>query len=150
MNLFTCLSFKIILKKGKKNMKRKAFTLVVALSTMLLFSTVVFAAAASFTATLPAYQGDTEVSKVRRESSTTSVFRITIDSISDGFSSACAWTETVAGANLSSPYNQASKGSSHVYSYSTIPSQGTNVVLNLDNPVSTPVRPIAKGTWNPF
>lgn len=65
-----------------------------------------FAASTSFSATLPAHQGDTEVSTVRKATSTKS-FSITINSIGSGTDKVCAWTEgDSTGTNYSSPYNQ--------------------------------------------
>ena len=63
-----------------------------------------------------------------------------------------AWTENEWGFNFSSPYwqievNEPGQGWDVYYGF--IPSKGTNVVLNLDNPVSTTVTPTVSGMWSP-
>lgn len=107
-----------------------------------------FAASTSFSATLPAHQGDTEVSTVRKATSTKS-FSITINSIGSGTDKVCAWTEgDSTGTNYSSPYNQVGIGTKS-FSYTTQPVVGENVVLNLDNPVDIATSVKVTGSWTP-
>lgn len=109
----------------------------------------VFAASTSFSAKLPANQGDTEVSTVRKESSTTDYFTITVNSIGTGTDKVCAWTEgDSTGFNYSSPYNQVGKETKNI-KYSHIPDKGENVVLNLDNLVSLSYTVSVSGSWDP-
>ena len=108
-----------------------------------------FAVNASFSGSLPAKHGDTEVSTASRASSDVSYFSIAITELGGNGDSARAWTEKTNGVNLSSPYNEATCGVSENISYSSIPGKGTLVVLNLDNPVYTTDTVPVSGSWNP-
>lgn len=138
----------------KMNEKLGAF----ALSAILLMATgtTAFATAAwdSFTATLPAKQGDTEVSTVARDVSDTDYFTIKISSIGGGYTAVRAWCETGLGTNVSSPDYEIGVNTSGYhwdipYYSNSVPSHGTNVTLNLDNPVNTTNTPTVKGSWTP-
>lgn len=107
-----------------------------------------FAVSTNFTANLPAHQGDTEVSTVRKATEEKD-FSITIDSIQDGTNQVCVWTEgDSTGKNYSSPYNQVGKETKSI-PYTTQPSIGENVVLNLDNPVDIETSVKVTGSWTP-
>lgn len=111
-------------------------------------SLTIFAAAADFSGKLPAYQGDVEISTVRKES-TVKHFTIRLLSIGSGTNKVCAWTEKpITGYNYSSPYNQVGLGKTNV-DYSTVPDVGNNVVLNLDNPISLSYEVAVTGRWCP-
>jgi len=130
---------------------KKLKVLVVASAMMMIMATTAYAATATFSGILPAYQGDTEVSTVARAHDSTSYkyFTITITSLGTGYDSVRAWTENTLGGNLSDPFKQVSKNvQTNVY-YTTVPSMGTNVVLNLDNPVYTSESVSVGGTWTP-
>lgn len=107
----------------------------------------VFAATASFSGNLPVKQGDTEVSKVKRATSS-STWMINISKIGTGTSKVCAWTELEDGYNLSSPYKQVGTGEKSM-SYTALPAIGKNVVLNLDNPVYMTSTVSVSGKWSP-
>ncbi|GIO41185.1 hypothetical protein [Paenibacillus apis] len=122
----------------------------------LVFSTVfvssAFAANATFKGSLPAKQGDTEISTVARanDSDVVKYFSIKITDIGAGYSSVRAFTERTNGANLSDPYTEvAADGAWHTVNYTTVPSSGTNVVLNLDNPVYVSTSVPVEGEWSP-
>lgn len=106
-----------------------------------------FAAYTGFSATLPAHQGDTEVSTVRRASNATH-FTITVDSIDNG-TNVCPWTAgDSTDKNYSSPYTQAGVETKDT-SYAKLPNIGENVVLNLDNPVDLPTFVKVSSSWTP-
>ena len=128
---------------------KKIISLILIMSSVAIFSTSVFAATASFSGILPKYQGDTEVSVVRRASDNTGYFTIRVDSIQYGTNSVCAWTEGSWGGNYSNPYNQAGIGDKRNISYSTPPAKGENVILNLDNPVNVDYTVEVSGIWSP-
>jgi hypothetical protein len=103
--------------------------------------------------TIPANQGDTEVSTVKRDNNATTVkhFTISITGLTNGYTAICAWTETPTGSNYSNPGNQISLATNqNVDYYSTnVPGKGDNVVLNFDNPVYTSTAISTSGTWTP-
>ena len=113
----------------------------IALSTVFLMATGItaFAAAAwePFSANLPANRGDKEVSKAARASSNVSHFSIMINLISDGYTAVRVW-------GVTSPYEWAVP-----YYDNSVPAMGTNVTLNLDNPVYTSASPTVSGKWTP-
>ena len=77
-------------------------------------------------------------------------FTITLYSLSEGFTSAHAWTESqTAGVNFSNPYTEVSVGQTKNIYYSRTVDRGANVKLNLDNPVYTAAAPYASGRWTP-
>lgn len=114
-------------------------------------SVTAFAASAwdSFDSKLPENQGDTEVSTVARATSDVDHFSVNITSLSNGYTVLRAWTEGSHGGNYSDPYVQISVGSTQDVKYTKIPNCGTNITLNLDNPVSTTITPSVTGTWTP-
>ena len=93
----------------------------------------------------------TEVSTVARASDSVDHFNIQINSLSNGYTAVRAWAEGSWGGNYSDPYWELGVGSNwNVYYYSNnIPSKGTNITLNLDNPVSTTITPSVSGKWTP-
>lgn len=123
-------------------------TLSIATSVLLLGSTV-YAATANFSGTLPANQGDTEVSTVAKANNTDQFFSIKVNTLGGTGSAVRAWTESSAGSNYSNPYNQANKGVTTWIYYSNIPAKGKNVTLNLDNPVYTSSTVSVTGSWSP-
>lgn len=117
-----------------------------------MFATSAFAATAQFSGNLPADQGDTEISTVARANASNVVqyFSVKITSIGAGYSAVRAWTEKPIGTNLSDPFTEvAADGAWHTPSYTTTPSPGDNVVLNLDNPVYTGDTVPVAGEWSP-
>ena len=129
-------------------MKRKFLSILLSCALVLSLSITAFAASTSFSATIPAHQGDTEVSKVRKETNEGS-FSITVDFLSTGTDKICAWTEgDSTGTNYSSPYNQVGKETKS-FDYTNQPKIGENVVLNLDNPVDSSLAATARGSWTP-
>ena len=133
---------------------KKLGTIVAAIAIVMCTSISVLAASAwdDINDTLPSNQGDTEVSTVGRADPVNDHFNVIIDSITDGYTAVRAWTEKPIGGNYSNPYFQIDVNDPgymwNVY-YSTLPALGANVVLNLDNPVSTTVTPTVKGKWTP-
>lgn len=132
-------------------MKLKVKLLASALTIATLFATSAFAASASFNGTLPANQGDTQISTVSRANNQNVVkyFSITVYGMASGYSAVRAWAESSLGVNSSSPYNQVPLGVSKTVSYDYVPLKGSKVVLNLDNPVSTSSKVEVAGTWSP-
>lgn len=137
-------------------MKKKIKLTIATLAVSMVAATSAFAASAwdSFNATLPAKQGDTEVSTVARANTSDiyGYFTIKITSIDPGYTAVRAWAENTLGANYSDPYNQvAADGTNRAVFYydGKTPSKGTNVVLNLDNPVYTSTTVDVSGTWTP-
>lgn len=129
-------------------MRKKITAIALGCVLTLGLSITAFAASASFSATLPAHQGDTEVSTVRKATDAKN-FSITIDSIGSGTDQVCAWTEgDSTGTNYSSPYNQVGIETSSV-TYTKQPQIGENVVLNLDNPVDLATSVKVSGSWTP-
>lgn len=105
----------------------------------------------SFDAYLPDYRGDIEVSTVAKADSATEKFHIEFSQYTTGLTHVCAWTESPAGTNYSDPANQVSTSTGGSVSYYTSsPSAGDNVVLNLDNPVSESSNPHVVGEWTPY
>lgn len=52
--------------------------------------------------------------------------------------------------NLSDPYNQVRANNNYqTVSYSSTPNTGTNVILNLDNPVQSSSTVSVSGEWTP-
>ncbi|CAM3124152.1 DUF2712 domain-containing protein [Paenibacillus sediminis] len=137
-------------------MKHKGKLAIATLAASVLFAaTSAFAATATFSGSLPANQGDTEISTVARANEDTAVkyFSIKITSLGSG-TYVRAWTEKSGGIganpNLSDPYNQVAFDSAyHTINYSTVPTKGTNVILNLDNPVVTSSTVSVSGAWSP-
>lgn len=129
-------------------MKRKFLSIILSCALVLGLSVTAFAASTKFSATIPAHQGDTEVSTVRKETSKES-FSITVDFLSTGTDKICAWTEgDSTGINYSSPYNQVGIETKS-FNYTRQPDIGENVVLNLDNPVDSSLAATASGSWTP-
>ena len=118
------------------------------------FSAFVYGAVSAwdnFSKVLPGYNGDVETSCITRAntSSTKKYFTVKINSISNGFTAVRVWTENQYGWNFSSPSaNTIGVGTSNL-DYSTTPSRGDFVKLNLDNPVYTNSTPTVKGKWTP-
>lgn len=102
-----------------------------------------------FSATLPANQGDTEVSKVSRGTDS-EYWHIRIDSATQNVKKVHAWTEGGLGDNYSSPSKTVSVGSGYAMKYDrVVPNEGQNVVLNLDNPNSVSYTVDLEGSWDP-
>lgn len=120
-------------------MRKKLSMVVLGVVLVMALSVTAFASSAwdSFSTKLPANQGDTEVSTVARASDSVDHFNIQINSLSNGYTAVRAWAEGSWGGNYSDPYWELGVGSNwNVYYYSNnIPSKGTNITLNLDNPV---------------
>ena len=105
----------------------------------------------SFAVALPAHQGDIEIGPVARANSnnTAGYFTITIRQMQTG-NAVRAWAENSSGGNLSSPYNFAYVGTQDIYYYNgSVPSAGTNVTLNLDNPYYSNSTVSVLGSWTP-
>ena len=134
-------------------MRKKLSMIVLGVVLVMALSVTAFASSAwdSFSTKLPANQGDTEVSTVARASDSVDHFNIQINSLSNGYTAVRAWAEGSWGGNYSDPYWELGVGSNwNVYYYSNnIPSRGTNITLNLDNPVSTTITPSVSGKWTP-
>lgn len=129
-------------------MNRKLMTATLGCALAFGLSITAFAASTNFTANLPAHQGDTEVSTVRKATDTKS-FSVTIDSIGSGTDKVCVWSEgDSTGKNYSSPYNQVGVETKSI-SYTTQSKVGENVVLNLDNPVDMATSVKVTGSWTP-
>lgn len=126
-------------------MKRKLITIALACLLMFSLTLTVFAASSAFTAVLPAHQGDVEVSTIRKEGNA-SYFRISLNSSS--VDAVCAWTEDSMGRNCADPYKQVRFGMTNV-NYTNKPAAGTDVTLNLDNPVYSDSTASAEGSWSP-
>lgn len=131
--------------------KKKKFSISVlaCVALAICMSLSAFAATAPFTGYLPANQGDTEISTVRKETST-NYFSIHIYILGDATNKVCAWTEgDSTGYNYSSPYNQVEVYEPTDIKYTHVPDIGENVVLNLDNPVDISSSVIVAGEWSP-
>lgn len=108
----------------------------------------VFAAnSGPLTAYLPKHQGDVEVSTIARASDY-SFFKVNITFIGPGTDKVRAWAENTIGTNLSSPYTQIGLGDNALF-YTDKPSIGTNVTLNLDNPVYLEYLVHVDFSWTP-
>lgn len=106
----------------------------------------------SFSGSLPANQGDTEISEVARASSDINHFNIYLSSLGSGTTNVRAWGEVGSGTNVSNPYWQIPFDNQtwNVPYYSeSIPALGTNVMLNLDNPVNMTTSVSVSGKWRP-
>lgn len=133
-------------------MKKKIKLAIATLAVSMVTGTSAFAATGTFDATLPAKQGDTEVSTVARANTSDVVeyFSIKISSIDSGYTAVRAWTEASAGSNYSDPYTEVrADGTYHTVDYLTTPNKGNNVTLNLDNPVYTTSSVSVSGEWSP-
>lgn len=132
-------------------MRKHSKLAIVTLAIAVLLGTNVFAATDYFDDTLPAKQGDTEVSTVGRanDRDVYKYFTIKITSLGSGYTSVRAWTEDSWGANLSDPYNEVDLNNSENINYSVIPYKGDNVKLNLDNPVYSTSTVSVSGNWTP-
>ncbi|MDE7390318.1 MAG: hypothetical protein K2M82_05185 [Lachnospiraceae bacterium] len=131
-----------------KKIKKIAITAIISCVLLMTMSLTAFAVSANFAGTTPAHQKDTEVSTVRKDNSSIHYFTINVTLIQLGVSKICAWTENTAGYNFSDPARQVGVGGSTVF-YSSTPSHGTNVVLNLSNPIDMSVGVGAMGIWDP-
>ncbi|MCU6708309.1 hypothetical protein M6D81_06240 [Paenibacillus sp. J5C_2022] len=137
-------------------MKKKGKLMAIAtLAFSVVFATSAFAVTATFTGSLPANQGDTEISTAARANDATAVkyFSIKITKLDSG-TAVRAWTEKEGAwgshPNLSDPYNQVAYDKAyHTISYDTVPAKGTNVILNLDNPIVTSSSVAVEGEWSP-
>lgn len=133
-------------------MNNKSKLAIATLAVSMMFATSAFAATASFSGKLPANQGDTEISTVARANTSSAVkyFSIKVSTLDTGYSSVRAWTEKSGGANLSSPYTEVKKSTTWgTVDYTSVPDKGTNVTLNLDNPVYTSTQVSVGGEWSP-
>lgn len=125
------------------------FLLVVIVIALLSTSALAVYAWGDIDVYLPAHQGDCRTDPVARSGSDSDHYCVGIDSISDGFTSVGAWAENWIGTNYSNPYWILDEQGWDV-PYTTKPSEGTNVYLSLDNPVSTTITPRVTGTWSPY
>lgn len=120
----------------------------------MLLSVSVYAALTAtdtFSISLPAQQGDTELPAVKKTTSS-EIFWVFLDSVgtaSDTFTSVMAWTESPMGVNYSDPTHEVDEGTSTAIAYNNTPAIGKNVVLNMDNPIYTTLSPVAVGEWTP-
>ncbi|MEC0229093.1 hypothetical protein [Paenibacillus alba] len=133
-------------------MKNTSKLAIATLALSMLFATSAFAATAPFSGNLPANQGDTEISTVARANNADVVeyFSIKVTSLGTGYTAVRAWTEGSAGGNYSSPYTEVQANSNWATpSYTSTPSKGTNITLNLDNPVYTSSSVAVAGEWSP-
>ncbi|MDR3998498.1 MAG: hypothetical protein Q3X23_02665 [Evtepia sp.] len=131
---------------------KKVKVLAVALALTVAMAIPSFAAWETFGTHLPSYQQDVEPSIITRANNASEkpYFTITLYSLSEGFTSAHAWTESqTAGVNFSNPYTEVSVGQTKNIYYSRTVDRGANVKLNLDNPVYTAAAPYASGRWTP-
>lgn len=101
-----------------------------------------------FSGTLPANQGDAQVSTIKKEFET-EYFTVNMTSIGNNYKNVCAWTENTLGANYSDPSNQVHLNEFEQVGYDSVPKVGRNVVLNLDNPVKTESTVAVQGRWSP-
>lgn len=131
---------------------KKRKTLVAALILVFALSIPTFAATANFSATIPAKQGDTEVSTVARAGGIqeNQFFDITLQTLTAGYSSLRAWAEVGTGTNVSSPYQEALVKHTTRMKYTRSVLPRVNVTLNLDNPVYTTSKLHATGQWTPY
>ena len=142
---------KVTFRKGVNFMKKVKF-LAVALALTVAMAIPSFAVVwGSFSAIIPGYQVDKEVSTISRTkaSNTSQNFLVQLNVMPEGFTKLRAWTETGAGVNASSPYNTISEGQTTRTNYTTTPSPGTRVTLNLDNPIYSESTASAAGSWTP-
>lgn len=132
------------------NKNKKALAIIISICLIAAMSVTSIAAWDSFTATLPKNSLNTEVSTSAKSGNGTEYFTIDINSISGGYKSVRVWTENwITGANYSSSLTQIGVGKGQIIDYSTVPSDGVQVVLNMDNPVRTENKPTVSGRWNP-
>ncbi|MFD2408683.1 hypothetical protein [Paenibacillus rhizoplanae] len=140
-------------------MKNKGKLVIATLVVSAIFTTTsVFAVTASFSGSLPANQGDTEISTLVKSSDMPG-FNIIISSLGSGSGNYVrAWAEKDGfwtNPNLSSPYNNILYDSSSNngwvgVSYDIeVPATGTKVTLNLDNPVNISSSVTVSGQWTP-
>lgn len=108
----------------------------------------VFAAnSGPLTVYLPGHQGDIEVSTIARASNS-NTFNVNITFIGLGTDKIRAWTEGPLGKNFSNVYTQIGVGN-HSLTYTTVPAVGTNVTLNMDNPVYLEYSVHVDFSWTP-
>lgn len=108
----------------------------------------VFAAnSGPLTVYLPKHQGDVAVSTIARGTNY-SFFKVNITFIGPGTNMVRAWAENPFGTNLSDPYTQIGVGDNPL-TYTTRPSIGTNVTLNMDNPVYLEYLVHVDFSWTP-
>lgn len=133
-----------------KNKNKKALAIIISICLIAAMSVTSFAAWDSFEVTLLKNSLNTEVSTSAKSGNGTEYFTIDIDKISGEYTSVRVWTEHwITGANYSSSLTQIGVGKGQKIDYSTVPSNGAQVVLNMDNPVRTENRPTVSGQWNP-
>lgn len=134
-----------------KKIKKIAITAIISCVLLMTMSLTAFAVSANFAGTMPKHQGTLEVSTVRKDDPSIPYFSIKVTFIQLGVRSVCAWTENTVGYNFSNPYKQVDLNVETNVSYyaDSIPSQGTNVVLNLSNPIDMSTGVGAMGSWNP-
>ena len=100
--------------------------------------------------------GDTEVSTIAVSDPSVGHMEVTLYTMTNGYDSVRAWGEksSFGHPNVSDPYDVISlqyQGINwNIYYYSSADiEQGDNIILNLDNPIYTEVRPIVTGRWTP-
>lgn len=138
-------------------MKGKVLSLFLIVAMCLMFNVASFASGTTsawgdFSVHLPEHQGDIETPSIARVNNTTTKKYFSLDhiSIGSGYTAVRVWTEKAGGINLSSPTRSVGQGSCTCSYYTnSVPSAGTNVRLNLDNPVDTYVEPRVAGSWTP-
>lgn len=132
-------------------MKNLSKVVVVASLLVMCLTTTVFGADGYFSDTLKKYQQDVEVSTIRK-SSYDETFIVSLTYIEKGVTNmVCVWTENdITGDNYSDPYEQIKVGLYELdYFSNKVPSKGTNVTLNMDNPVKSEYTVDVAGVWTP-
>lgn len=134
------------------NKKMCAFALILgAVMSLSVFTYAASTATDHFSISLPVQQEDYELPAVKKTNSSKRYFCVDIESIGDAddtYSTVMVWTESEAGINFS-PSDYEMGEELDCINYSTTPSVGTNVVLNMDNPIYTTNTPLVVGDWTP-
>lgn len=131
-----------------KKVKKIIVSIVSVCAIMMTLQLSVFAAnSGPLTAYLPKHQGDVEVSTIARASNS-NTFNVNITFIGPGTDKVRAWTEGPLGKNFSNVNTQIGLGN-HSLSYTTVPAAGTNVTLNMDNPVYLEYLVHVDFSWTP-
>lgn len=105
------------------------------------------AATHPYSLVLPSNKGDAEtklIEKTGRES------HFYVDFTSAEVDAVNVWTENEFGYNFSSTSTQVGTNTWHDVDYTTTPSKGNVVKMNMDNPVSAERTYDVAGNWTPF
>lgn len=106
-----------------------------------------YATTYNYSLVLPSGKGDTETDYVDKTGSENHFY---VDFIAAEVDYVNVWTENEFGFNFSDPYTSVSTSAWHDVNYSTTPSVGDAVKMNMDNPVSAERTYDVSGTWTPF